>query len=192
MNKIAYAVLLATVISIPARADWALNSDQSALSFVSTKATNVAEAHKFTDLSGSVDAHGEVNIAIGLASVNTGIELRDERMREMLFNTAEYTAAGVSAKVDMASLDKIAVGQSVDLMLEGMLTLHGEARPLMMDVVVARAGDSRLLVISKKPVVVNATEFGLAEGVEALREIAGLPSISLAVPVSFVLAFDKR
>jgi hypothetical protein len=45
--------------------------------------------------------------------------------------------------------------------------------------------------MSKKPVVVNAPEFKLAEGVEALREIAGLPSISLAVPVSFVLAFDQ-
>jgi len=39
-------------------------------------------------------------------------------------------------------------------------------------------------------VVVNASLFNLADGVEALREIAGLPSISAAVPVSFVLSFD--
>ena len=39
--------------------------------------------------------------------------------------------------------------------------------------------------------VVNAFQFQLEEGVEALREIAGLPSISLAVPVNFVFQFDS-
>ncbi|MED5420009.1 MAG: YceI family protein, partial [Pseudomonadota bacterium] len=43
-----------------------------------------------------------------------------------------------------------------------------------------------------RPVIVNAWEFALGEGVEALRAIAGLDSISLAVPVSFVLAFDEE
>jgi hypothetical protein len=32
---------------------------------------------------------------------------------------------------------------------------------------------------------------GLVAGIESLREIAGLPSISKAVPVSFVLTFDE-
>ena len=58
------------------------------------------------------------------------------------------------------------------------------------EVVVARMSDGDLLVMSEKPVVVNAPLFNLADGVEALREIAGLPSISAAVPVSFVLSFD--
>ena len=71
------------------------------------------------------------------------------------------------------------------------VSLHGESRPIPMSVVVARTGDNSLLVTSEKPVVVNAPEFKLAEGVEALREVAGLPSISLAVPVSFVLSFSK-
>jgi hypothetical protein len=40
-------------------------------------------------------------------------------------------------------------------------------------------------------VIVNAANLGLADGLEKLREIAGLPSISKAVPVSFVLVFEK-
>lgn len=191
MKKITYALILTTMISLPAQAEWVLNGDQSALSFVSTKAINVAEVHKFAELSGGVGADGMVRISIDLASVDTSIELRDERMRELLFNTAEYSTAEISAQVDAAELAGLSVGQSVDMTVEGVLTLHGETRPLMMSVVVARSGDSNLLVMSKKPVVVNAPEFNLAEGVEALRAIAGLPSISLAVPVSFVLTFDQ-
>ena len=37
--------------------------------------------------------------------------------------------------------------------------------------------------------IINADAVSLADGVEQLREIAGLPSISKAVPVSFVLQF---
>lgn len=130
-------------------------------------------------------------MSISLASVDTSIELRDDRMREMLFETERFAAATVSAKVDAAALDGMEPGQSMHLTVEGNLSLHGESRPLPMDLVIARTGDHMLLVTSEKPVVVNAPEFKLAEGVEALREIAGLPSISTAVPVSFVLTFNR-
>jgi len=190
MKHIAYSIMLAALFSAPAQAEWTLNGEQSTLSFVSTKAINVAEAHKFAELSGGVDASGQVSIAINLASVDTSIELRDERMREMLFETEQFGSATIGAKVDAAALAGLAAGQSLDVTVEGVLTLHGETRPLMMEIVVARSGDAQLLVMSRKPVIVNAPEFKLGEGVEALREIAGLPSISLAVPVSFVLAFD--
>ena len=53
-----------------------------------------------------------------------------------------------------------------------------------------RSGD-RLLVTSSQPVVVDAGALGLDEGVERLREIAGLPSITPAVPVSFRLTLRQ-
>ena len=74
--------------------------------------------------------------------------------------------------------------------VEAMLSLHGTERPVTMEVIVARIGDHSLMVSTSKPVIINAAQFALGDGVEALRAIAGLPSISLAVPVSFVLAFD--
>jgi polyisoprenoid-binding protein YceI len=192
MKRIALAVLLGAVACAPANADWVLNGEKSAVSFVSTKAINVAEVHRFARLSGGVDGDGRVSISIDLASVDTSIEVRDERMRSMLFNTEEYSAAEVTATVDPDKIAGLAAGESVEMTVECTLSLHGNTRPLMLDLVVTRSGASQLLVVSKKPVVVNAPEFGLGEGVEALREIAGLPSISLAVPVSFVLAFDKH
>ena len=178
MRTISIAATAALMLVGQAQAAWTLDGEASTVSFVSTKAINVAEVHRFGELSGSVDADGQVMVSIGLASVDTAIELRDQRMREMLFQTDQFTLATVSAKVDAAAL-------------EGIVSLHGESRPIPMSVVVARTGDNSLLVTSEKPVVVNAPEFKLAEGVEALREVAGLPNISLAVPVSFVLSFSK-
>ena len=185
-------ISLALLAAIPAHAHWHLNSDQSALSFVSTKAINIAEVHRFGTMSGEVDDDGNVAVSIDLSSVDTNIELRDDRMREMLFNTAENASAEISATIDGEALDALEPGQSTDMAVEAMLSLHGTERPVTMEVVVARTGDQGLLVTTKQPVIINAAEFALGDGVEALRAIAGLPSISLAVPVSFVLAFEKE
>jgi len=187
-----WLIPLVFLAAVPAHAHWTLDGDQSALSFVSTKAINIAEVHRFGTLSGGVDNDGNVAISIDLSSVDTNIELRDDRMREMLFDTAEYGSADISAKIDAKALDALEPSQSTDMAVEAMLSLHGTERPLTMEVVVARTGDRSLLVTTKKPVIINAAEFALGDGVEALREIAGLPSISLAVPVSFVLAFGKE
>lgn len=189
MRKFTYAIWLAVLFTVPAQAGWVLDGEASTVSFVSTKAINVAEVHKFAELKGAVDGDGQVNVTISLASVDTGIELRDNRMREMLFETEKFGTATVSAKVDADEIDALKPGQAMHTTIEGILTLHGETRPLPMDILIARSGDDQLLVTSEKPVVVNAPEFGLVAGVERLREVAGLPSISTAVPVSFVLAF---
>ena len=186
MKKILFLLALAA----PAHADWVLNGERSALSFVSTKAINVAEVHKITDLSGGIAADGKADIMIGLASVDTGIEIRDDRMRDMLFETDRFGLANVSVTVDPAQLDRLDPGESSQMVVEASLSLHGVSRPLQMELMVVRSGDSRLVVTSARPVVVNASDFELAGGIEALREVAGLPSISLAVPVSFVLTFD--
>jgi polyisoprenoid-binding protein YceI len=190
MTKITFSLLLAIVYSLPVQASWTLNGDESTLSFISTKAVNVAEIHKFTTVTGGVDDTGNVTVSIALASVDTGIEIRDDRMREMLFDTENYSFAMMTAQVNMTMLDELAPGESKTMAVEGELALHGQSTPMTFEVVVARMSDGNLLVMSQKPVVVNAPLFNLSDGVEALREIAGLPSISAAVPVSFVLSFD--
>jgi polyisoprenoid-binding protein YceI len=143
-------------------------------------------------LSGNVAADGQANVTIDLTSVNTGIELRDERMREMLFDTANFATAQVSVKVDPEAIAVMSPGDASEMAVTANLNLHGETREVPATVIVARSGEARLLVVSKEPVIVNASQFRLVEGVQALQEIAGLPSISLAVPVTFVLTFDMQ
>ena len=71
----------------------------------------------------------------------------------------------------------------------GELTLHGNTAPVSTRVLVQRRDDGTVVVSSLDPIVVTASLFGLAEGIDRLRQIAGLQSIATAVPVSFVLTF---
>jgi hypothetical protein len=170
-------------------ADWSLDNSGSELSFVTTKATDVAEVHTFDELSGSVGSDGHARVVIQLASVNTLIPIRDERMREILFQTDLFPTAAVDARLDISRLNNMAVSTSEVLTTEILLSVGETSVPVTAELLVTRIAPDRVLVTPMKPIIVNAGTLNLAEGVEALREIAGLPSISKAVPVTFVLQF---
>jgi hypothetical protein len=56
---------------------------------------------------------------------------------------------------------------------------------------VAKLSDKQFIVSSLQPILLNAKNFSLVAGVQKLQELAKLPSISNAVPVSFVLTFNR-
>ena len=58
------------------------------------------------------------------------------------------------------------------------------------DVLVTRIANGAV-ASTVKPILVIADTHGMVSGVEALREVAGLPSISRAVPVTFTVVFDQ-
>ena len=173
----------------PCIAAWSLDNDASQVSFVSVKAGDAGEVHRFTEISGELTAEGSASVTIQLASVDTLIPLRDERMREMLFQTNLFPTALLSTNIDMDALAALAPGDSMDMTANLTLDLHGQQISLTAEMIVARLGDHRLMVSSRKPLIVNAASVDLVKGIEALREIANLPSISKAVSVSFVLSF---
>lgn len=172
-----------------ARAQWELDNDKSTVNFVSIKNDKVAEIHSFTSLVGYIGADGKVQLGIDLDSVETLIPIRNERMRELLFDTAKFPAAKISAQVDPVILAATADGGVVTADLPITLSLHGIEQTLTAPVVVVREGDNRLRVLTSRPVLVNAVDFGLDSGITALREIAGLKAISVAVPVTLQLVF---
>ncbi|MCP4466703.1 MAG: YceI family protein, partial [Halieaceae bacterium] len=71
------------------------------------------------------------------------------------------------------------------------LALHGVQRDLTVSVSVLVDNDDDLLVFTTHPVLVNAADFGLDSGIEALRNVAGLKSISNVVPVTLQLKFTR-
>ena len=182
-------LLAAAVTASTTYADWTLDNANSQLAFVSTKAMDVAEVHTFSELSGSVGADGHARVVIQLASVDTLIPIRDERMREILFQTELFPTATVDTRLDIARLQNMAVSTSEVLTAEILLNIGEQQVPLTTELLVTRIAGDRILVATLKPVIVNAGAVALADGVEALREIAGLPSISKAVPVTFLLQF---
>ena len=62
--------------------------------------------------------------------------------------------------------------------LSGQLTIKGRASGIAAQVRIAKLSSDEILVATTAPVIVSARAVGLSEGVEKLREIAGLPSIS--------------
>lgn len=183
-------LIASALFSQLAAAEWQLNNAQSNLNFVSIKKGSVGEIHTFDQLAGSISPSGQVNVDIDLASVNTAIEIRDQRMQEHLFQTGKFAKASLTAQVDPAKYADLATGARADVALEAELALHGERKPLNLDVTVVRLSPTQLMVVSKKPVLVNAGDYQLVDGVNALMEIAKLPSIAHAIPVTFVLSFD--
>lgn len=184
--------LLLALLSSPAIGGWTLDGDDSSLEFVSTKANAAAEVHQFRKMSGHVDDKGMAIIAIDLASVDTAVEIRDQRMREVLFETDSYPSATLKAHIDADRVAALDSGAHTKLAAEAILSLRDTELSLMVELEVARLSPGRLMVTGARPVIVNAGQLDLAAGVEKLREIAGLPSISPAVPVTFTLFFDSE
>jgi polyisoprenoid-binding protein YceI len=167
-------------------AQWSVDNDTSTLSFVTVKVEHVAEVHTFDRLSGSISPSGAVNIEIELASVNTLVPIRNERMQSMLFETNLFPTAAITAAVDIAGFAAMNAGSSEKVALTFDLSLRGQSQTYTTDVMVTRLS-SGLMVSTIKPIIVMAGSFDLLKGVQALREVAGLPSISRAVPVTFQL-----
>jgi polyisoprenoid-binding protein YceI len=188
MFRIILMSLFAFVASA-ANADWYLDSDNSTISFVSVKNGLVAESHAFGNLTGSITENGQAVIEIELKSVNTTVPIRDERMRDTLFEIVSFPLATYEADVPLGDLKQLAVGEGTRLVLSGTLSLHGRDAPLNIPVTVVRARADAYHVTTEKPVIVNAATFNLADGIEALRNIAQLQAITPAVPVAFSLVF---
>jgi polyisoprenoid-binding protein YceI len=171
-------------------AQWSLDNDASTLSFVTVKVEHVAEVHTFDRLSGSISSNGAVNIEIELASVNTLVPIRNERMQSMLFETNLFPTATITGNVDIAAFAGMSPGGYEKVSLTFDLALRNQSKTYTTEVMVTRI-NSGLMVSTIKPIVVTADSFDLLSGVEALREVAGLPSISRATPVSFQLILEN-
>lgn len=186
----AWIPALALLMASPAAlAGWTLDAEASSLSFVSIKNDAIAEVHHFTGLSGTVSDEGIATLTIGLASVETGIPIRNERMQKLLFETSEFAEATASLSVDMTALAALGTGEDLALDSEVSLKLHGISTTLPAKLLVTRLGNDRYRVATVQPVIVSAPVFKLAEGIEALREVAGLKAIGTGVPVTLLLTF---
>ncbi|WP_168926944.1 YceI family protein [Shewanella donghaensis] len=181
------AILSTSVLA----ADWQVKQAHSKVSFISIKKADIAEVHDFKTVSGSLTPAGAFNLSIDLVSVDTGVEIRDERMQSMLFEVAKYPKLQLNSVINPQLLADLSVGSTLVTQIDGTIELHGKTKKQSFDVLVAKLSDKKMVVTSMSPVIVQAEDFGLTDGVNKLREIAGLSSISLAVPVSFVLTLSQ-
>lgn len=161
-----------------------LDNANSSVSFVTTKVQDIQEVMRFDQISGNISDEGQVDIRIDANSINTAIPIRDDRMREHLFDVADFPEISVQAMVDPASL-------SGTRQMEIPATLHilGLEQNIQLNMLVSVTED-RVIVASMEPVLLNAGDLGLSDGLAILGRMAGGIWIGQSVPVSFALTFN--
>lgn len=187
-------IALASMLTLAApiaQAEWTLQKG-SELNFLTTKNTHLTEVHTFRTLVGSLQDNGSATLSIDLTSIDSAIPVRDQRMRDVLFETARFATADISTQLDPVLMQQVQKGESVRTTLTGNLSLHGSESPLEALVQITPASNGTILVSTIAPVMVQSDDFALAEGIRKLRDIAGLKAISEVVPVNFTLIFANQ
>ncbi len=188
-NLLLLVICLTT--SVHVLAGWVIDPEGSYVGFASVKNDLIAENHSFTQITGTIEDSGEANIVIALASVETLIPIRNERMQAILFEVAQYPDVTVTANLDLDEFTSLGLGESkTDTILLGV-NLHGTDLSKNVLVKVTRSSDNSYEVTSLGPTVIHASQFALSDGLESLRKVAGLQSIDLMVPVTFDLRLVK-
>jgi len=172
--------------------EWVIDLEHSQLNFVSIKKVHVAEVHRFNEFQGALNEQGKFKLTIDLTSADTNIKLRDVRLAEFLFDIAHYATAELTGMIDVTDVTDLAIAQSKLLTVDAMLNLHGKEKQIRLNLFLTKLSESKLLLISAQPVLINVADFALVSGVEKLRELAKLPSISYTVPVNFHLILNAR
>lgn len=176
-------------------ARWLLDAPASSFYFVSVKKSTAGvetpENFTFSQLQGTVSSTGQATLTIPLASINTNNTIRDPRMQNLLFESAYLPSLHFTTQLDLAALDSQAVGSIKVQSVTGNLVLHGVVKSIVFDVVLIKHANNSISVSTRKPIVINAPDFDLAAGVEALRAIASLANIGEKVPVYFKVFLNR-
>ena len=186
------ALIAPLLFSTAVFADWKLNNKDSKLNYVSTKKSLIAETGHFNSLSGVVTNDGKFSLEIALDSVDSNIPIRNARMKEHLFDVKNYPYASVTGLLDLEEINRLGAGESITLNQEFRLELHGKTETIVAPLRVVRLSAAQINVASLKPIIINTKLFDLEGGIGKLKELAGLDSISLAVPVTINLTFEKE
>lgn len=187
-----FTTIVATDEPVGEPDSYVLDPENSSLYFVSTKQTHVVETHQFTNLYGGISSGGEASLVINLGSVETGIDIRNQRMRDLLFEVEIFSEAVITLPVNLASLDTQAVGSTLAESISATMDLHGVSAAVDTEVAITKISDSQIMVQNVSPILIQAADYDLTGGIDALRTIANLAIISYAVPVNFTLLFNTQ
>lgn len=171
-------------------ADWRLTS-ASKVGYVSIKNNAIAEHNVFSGVTGSLSKKGQLKINIDLSTVETQVDIRNQRMRELFFEVTQYPQAVVTAELDVQELAQVDSGAPLEIVKPFTLSLHGIEVTAEAHLRVVAVG-GRAWVSTVRPILISAADFGLEGGVAALQKIAGLEAIAAVVPVSVDLKFVKK
>jgi len=169
---------------------WNLLPDESRVAFSSVKSNITGEVHHFNKLAGTVKENGDLAITIDLSSVETNIDIRNERMTKHVFQEGKATAV-ISGSIDMAEVNSLKVGETKVVEIEAKLTFAGVENDLDARMLVARLSEDRVLVSTEDFLMISTEDLGIDKGIDALMALAKLPGITRVTAVSLRSVFQK-
>jgi len=170
--------------------NWQLDSSSSSISFISIKKGNIGETHTFSEFDGKVD-QGKASVTIKTESIESNVDIRNQRMREFLFETGLFPEITISANVESA-LAELEVGQSEIVSLPASLSMHGVSKELNLIARISKLSKNRVLVSSAQAILIRAKDYNMLEGVVKLSSLVNNLAIAETVPVSFSLVFESE
>lgn len=175
---------------LPVNKAWKLDSAHSRINLFVVKADQVGENFILSPLSGSVSPDGPAQVIVPLASIQSGIAVRNARMEKYLFETDKFPDMELKTFILPKAIADLQDGKpQATFDADVSVALHGITRSIPVHFAVTRLADDRVQVQSQQPIAIEASDFGMEGGVNKLRELAGLSSITPVVAVTFSLEF---
>ena len=125
-------------------------------------------------------------LKIDLDRIETNVPIRNDRVKELLFETGKFPTADISLNLDKQRIQQLNAGKPVIWRVKAALNLHGITKTVEAEVnaVLLKSGD--LMVNTVQLIIVPVADFNLTDG------LAKLKSIATSVPVTFNLRFQKQ
>ncbi|MGG7568635.1 YceI family protein [Rhodovulum sp. DZ06] len=189
MGAAAAALLAGAAFADDHGGAWTSVEDASRVAFGSVKGNETGEVHHFNRVSGEVAPSGAVAVRIDLGSVETNIDIRNERMLEHVFKG--MGEAVLTGTVDYAAISALPVGATTIAPFEGALALGPVVAEVEAEMLVARLTEDRVLVTTADFIMLSTADLGIDGGIDALKELAGLSGITRVTPVAIRMVFEK-
>jgi len=175
----------------PFESGWTLQPQNSVLSFQTIKNQSKVELSSFLDYTGAVDDTGQAEVRIRMASVETNVDLRNVRMRFLLFETFNHPEATIALSVPEDVIADLPEKRRKRITLPFDLTLVGQTLTMETEMVVTLIDANTVSVAAAYPISVSTDAFGLSDGIRRLEEAAEV-SIVPSATVSFNFAFGRN
>ncbi|MRI34711.1 hypothetical protein EOPP23_17145 [Endozoicomonas sp. OPT23] len=191
MKAVRWLLLLSTFTVLNVQAAWILDNERSKFYFTFTKNTHLATTATFEQLKGSISDKGTAMLYIDLASLESGIVKRDNRLRELFFRVADFPMAEVSVRLSKRIEKKIITGETVLIKSSAKVKLNGKQVRMRPELSVYQHENGDIEVSSIQPVLLNATTFDYDDQVQAMVDLAGVNNISKTVMINFRLYYQQ-
>lgn len=181
--------------SVPQEAAvWSAANSQ--IRFLSSKINqakgSTTEQSEFAVSAARLEQDGRFNMTVDLSSVKTHIDIRDQRLKDWVFEVVQFPEAKISGQLDAQAVNKLALGESLKLKQPLVLEIRGQKLDIEADLLVQRHAADSIGVATLSPVLLDVKQMDMVQGVARLVEVMGLSSIVEQIPVSFSGEFKRE